>query len=319
MKMKISAICLSLTAFLSLVVVLSGCNKSNNSGLNAHSSTITTVLKSSINATVFYQATIRTGLDTVFDGPGPYTVFVPTDSAFLAAGISTSSLSSVSTATVKDMLLYHTLAGTTLITTSFPMTSNSKLITANGDSIFVTNSSKGFFVNGIPVEQSDILLSNGVVHAITLAPLLAAKGTLMQLIQSDTSFSYLSAAVTRASQGSTDIQTKLTSGGPYTLLAPNNNGFRSYGYATVNDVTNANADSLAKILLYHIIPSRLFTCDINLGQSAKTAQGGSLVFTATGSQRQIRGTSNDSNADLLKADVMARNGVLYIINQVLLP
>jgi len=310
---------LSLTAFWSLVVVLSGCNKSNNSGVNANTSTITTVLKSSINATFFYQATIRTGLDTVFDSPGPYTVFVPTDSAFLAAGISSASLNSASTATLKDMLLYHTLAGATLITTSFPMGSNSKLITANGDSIFISNSSNGFFVNGIPVEQSDIVLSNGVVHAITLAPLLAPKGNLMQLIQGDTSFSYLSAAVTRASQGTTDIQTKLTSGGPYTLLAPNNDGFRSYGYATVNDVTNANADSLAKILLYHMIPSRLFTCDISLGQHSQTAQGGSVLFTATGTQRQIRGTNNDSNADLLKADVMARNGVLYVINQVLVP
>ncbi|HMH31862.1 MAG TPA: fasciclin domain-containing protein, partial [Puia sp.] len=93
----------------------------------------------------------------------------------------------------------------------------------------------------------------------------------------------------------------------------------SYGYATVNDVTNANADSLAKILLYHMIPSRLFTCDISLGQHSQTAQGGSVLFTATGTQRQIRGTNNDSNADLLKADVMARNGVLYVINQVLVP
>ena len=319
MKIKISALSLGLAAFWSLVVVLSGCNKSNNSGLNANTSTITTVLKSSINATVFYQATVRTGLDTLFDGPGPYTVFVPTDSAFLAAGISSSSLSSAPAATVKDLLLYHTLAGTTLITTSFPMVSSSKVITANGDSIFISNSSNGFFVNGIPVEQSDILLSNGVVHAITLSPLLPAKGTLMQLIQSDTSLTYLSAAVSRASQGSTDITTKLTSGGPYTLLAPNNDGFRSYGYATVSDVTNANADSLAKILLYHIISARLFTCDISLGQHSQTAQGGSVLFTATGTQRQIKGTSNIDNADLLKADILARNGVLYVINRVLLP
>ena len=146
--------------------------------MNSNTSTITTVLQTSVNATIFYQAVLRTGLDTIFSSPGPYTVFVPTDSAFIAAGLSSADVAAAPAAAVRDLLLYHTLAGSALITTSFPGGTNYKITAANGDSLFITNSTTGFFVNGIAVQQSDIIVSNGVLQAITAQPLLPAKGNL---------------------------------------------------------------------------------------------------------------------------------------------
>jgi uncharacterized surface protein with fasciclin (FAS1) repeats len=320
MKTRISAIFLVLVITCSTLVLLYACSKSSsNPGINSNNSSITTILKSSVNATIFYQAMTRTGVDTILSGAGPYTVFVPTDTAFMNAGITNASVTAAPVGIVKNLILYHTLSGKSLITTNFPMGSNSKVIAANGDSIFISNIANGFFVNGIPVEQSDIGASNGVIQAITESPLLPAQGTLTQLIFGDTLFTFLGAAITRASQGSTDLVTLLTNVGPYTLLAPTNEGFKTYGFATVNDINNANPDSLAKLISYHIIPSRLFSCDITNGQQTLTLQGTTVLFTSTGSQRQIKGTNSDANANLIKANIMARNGVLYIIDNVLVP
>jgi uncharacterized surface protein with fasciclin (FAS1) repeats len=259
----------------------------------------------------------RTGLDTTLNGTGPFTVFVPTDTAFGTVGVTGASLANFPPDSLRRWLLYHTIAGTQLITSSFPSGPNSKIIMANGDSIFVSNGQGGFFVNGIPVESADIIASNGVIQAITQQPLLPARGSLMELIQQDTSYSYLVAAVLRASQGTTDVQTLLSKAAPYSLLAPINSAFRTGGYNTVTDINNAVPDTLANLILYHIIPARLFTSDISGGQSFVTVAGPPITFTSTGSQRQVKGITNDINADLLKVNQMAHNGVLYTINQLL--
>src|SRR5215467_210976 len=93
MKIKLSLSVIALSLFIWLTVTVTpGCNKSNNSGINSQTSTISDILKVGTNATYFYYAMTRTGMDSVLNGTGPFTVFVPTDSAFQASGITISHL-----------------------------------------------------------------------------------------------------------------------------------------------------------------------------------------------------------------------------------
>jgi uncharacterized surface protein with fasciclin (FAS1) repeats len=320
--MKINFSFSRFTAILGLVLLFASpaCNKTNNpSGTNGATSTITSLLKSATNATVFYSGMTRTGLDTILNGAGPFTVFVPTDSAFGVVGINNITIANLPSDSLRKIFLYHVLSGVTLLSTTFPQVTAAKIITASGDSVFISNTSAGLFVNGIPVTDEDIIVSNGVIQAVAERPLLPPTGNLMDLLNADTSFSYLVTAINRASQGTTNVLQQISTGGPYTLLAPVNSGFRQYGLQTLDDINNANADSLALILQYHLVVGRTFASDISSGQSFITAMQDSVLFTSTGIQRQVKGIGNDVNANVLSVNSLARNGVMFSIDQVLVP
>lgn len=320
MKINTSFRKLAIYFGLMMVVVLSACNKSNNpSGTNSATATVSSLLKNATNAGIFYNAMTRTGLDTVLSGPGPFTVFVPSDSSFEAYGINNLTIANIPSDSLRNILLYHILSGVTLLSTNFPQVSDAKIITASDDSVFITNNSAGLFVNGVQVAETDIIVSNGIIQAIAQQPLFPPKGSLMDLLSADTSFSLLVTAINRASQGSTNILQEISSGGPYTLLAPVNAGFRQYGWETADDINNTNADSLARILQYHLVLGRTFSTDISSGQSFNTALQDSVMFTSTGFQRQVKGNGSDTLADVITVNSMARNGVMFSIDQLLIP
>lgn len=312
------------TAFNSVMVMMlvgaiaTSCVKSNStSGVAPGTTSISAILKNANDATLFSAALTRVHLDTVLDGSGPFTIFVPTDASFAASGISKSTLDNLSDDSLKYLLLYHTVAAN-LLSSSLPAGPNAKVITANGDSIFVTNASNAIYVNGFPLLAADVLASNGVIHALQRA-LIPPRGNILQTLEGDSSFSFLAAAIARGSQGTTDINTILTTGGPYTLFAPINDGFRAAGFASIDDINNASADSIANIVLYHILPSRTFSPDMGSGQTATTLNDSSVVFSVGNNVRQIKGDKNDTPANTLAINVMATNGVLFVIDQMLRP
>ncbi|PWT77629.1 MAG: hypothetical protein C5B59_03455 [Bacteroidetes bacterium] len=306
-----------LSAFCVVIAGLTACKKSTSSNTTAGPQTITTVLKNASDVTLFYSAMTRVHLDSTFNGPGPFTVFVPTDNAFTVAGITGSSLSALTVDSLKYFLLYHTLAAG-LLSTSLPAGPNAKMVTANGDSVFITVNTNGIFINGIQALSHDVQASNGYINAMS-APLFPPRGTLLQTLQADTSFSYMVAAVSRASLGSTDMNGMLASGGPYTLFAPVNYAFRTAGFATIDQINAANSDSLANILLYNMLPGRTFTSDVSSGTFRTTLNDSTILFMSSGATRQIKGSMNTIPANVIAANIMARNGVMYAIDQVLRP
>jgi len=318
--MRIKSSFSRIAAGLMVAFAMFACNKSNSpSGINGNTSTISSILKVATNATIFYNGLTRTGLDTVLSGSGPFTVFVPTDSAFGSYGINNVTIANISNDSLRKIFLYHILSGVRLLSTTFPQVSASKIITANGDSVFISNNSAGLFVNGIRVSSSDIIVGNGIIQGMGSRPLFPPTGNLMDLLTGDTTFSYLVTAINRASQGTTNILQEISSTGPYTLLAPVNSGFRQYGFQTLDDINNANADSLARILQYHLIPGRNFASDISSVEGFNTVLQDSVQFITTGIQRQIKGNGSDTTANVIRVNLLARNGVMFSIDQVLLP
>lgn len=123
------------------------------------------------------------------------------------------------------------------------------------------------------------------------------------------SFTTLVAAVKAA--GLVEV---LKGAGPYTVFAPTDEAFAKIPAHTLQSLLKPeNRDKLIKILTYHVVPGKLDAQDVLALNGAKTVQGGRLRFGAN------KNTVRINNANVLKADINTSNGVIHVIDTVLLP
>ncbi len=187
---------------LCLLVAASSCSKNNDNNPTTPN-TIAKVVSDDPDLSTLEGAVVKADLAATLSGPGPFTLFAPTNDGFNNAGISTSDIAAMTSDNVKNLLLYHTIPSK-IMAADAPAGPNAKVIAANGDSVFVTNNSKGVFINGIQVVQADVSATNGVVHKINNV-LVPASGNIVQTAQADTALTFLVAAVVHASTGSVDM------------------------------------------------------------------------------------------------------------------
>jgi uncharacterized surface protein with fasciclin (FAS1) repeats len=311
--MKFTSIFLSSSLF--FLIIFSSCKKDDAPALIDTS--ITAQVVSSANLSLLEAAVIKAQLTGTLSGAGPFTVFAPTDDAFAASGITLSTINSLDTSDLQAILLYHVLPAE-VASGSVPAGPNAKVITASGDSVFVTKNISGVFVNGIKVSQADIDASNGVIHLISQV-LLPPVGNLVEVAQSYDDFSFLVAAVLRASTGSTNVAQILSSGGTFTVFAPTNDAFIDAGITSIDAINSLDPDILASVLLYHVVQGRVFSSDLTNGATPATAYGDSVTIGITNSGGTVDGFANATPSNIVGANIMARNGVIHVIDQILLP
>jgi uncharacterized surface protein with fasciclin (FAS1) repeats len=102
--------------------------------------------------------------------------------------------------------------------------------------------------------------------------------------------------------------------GPFTVFAPNDEAFAKLPAGTVEDLLKPeNRDQLVAILTYHVVPGKVTSADLaGKTMNAATVQGGEVAIDATD------GVKVD-NATVIAADVMASNGVIHVIDTVIMP
>lgn len=123
------------------------------------------------------------------------------------------------------------------------------------------------------------------------------------------SFKTLVAAVQAA-----DLVPTLSGQGPFTVFAPSDEAFAKLPKGTVEDLLKPeNKDKLTAILTYHVVAGKVMSTDVVQVKSAKTAQGQDLAVMVTGGKVMI------DTAQVVSADIVASNGVIHVIDQVLLP
>jgi uncharacterized surface protein with fasciclin (FAS1) repeats len=106
----------------------------------------------------------------------------------------------------------------------------------------------------------------------------------------------------------------LKGGGPFTVFAPTDEAFAKLPKGTVEDLLKPeNKAKLTAILTYHVVPGKVMAADVVKVKEAKTVQGGSLKVNATGGKVMI------DNATVVKTDIGASNGVIHVIDTVVLP
>ncbi|HRE39426.1 MAG TPA: fasciclin domain-containing protein [Chitinophagaceae bacterium] len=315
MKLKNLISRTSLFLLLSAPVVLISCDKDDDT---ATSNTITDIVVANGDFSTLEAAVVRANLQTTLSGSGPFTVFAPDNAAFSAAGITTSVLNSLSPAQVQSILLYHTL-GSRVNAANVPAGPNAKVTTASGDSVFVTRDARGVFVNGIQVTTADISADNGVIHRIgrVLNP---PVGNIVETAVAS-GLDSLVKAVTRATTAPGGDPTLAGTLGSATLtvFAPTNAAFTQLlGALSLTDINQIPIGTLLAVLRYHVVGGRAFSSDLTNGNLAMLAGGNTTVSLTTGAT--IRGNGNGGNASNITAtNIVCRNGVVHLIDRVLLP
>ena len=125
------------------------------------------------------------------------------------------------------------------------------------------------------------------------------------------SFKTLVAAVTAASLVNT-----LKSKGPFTVFAPNDEAFAKLPKGTVEGLLK-DIPKLTTVLTYHVVPGKVMAADVVKLKTAKTVQGQEVKIDA--SKWHLHKNVKINDAEVIKADIVTDNGVIHVIDKVLLP
>ena len=283
--------------------------------------------------TTLVAAVEAAGLVDTLKSEGPFTVFAPTDDAFAALPEGTvASLLEDPTGALTDILLYHVVAGKVMAADVVGM-DGAMVETVGGNSFTITVDGDSVMVDGANVTMTDIETSNGVIHIIdaVLIPAAgeeeamaeptaepaeeAAEEEMMAADIVDTavaagSFNTLVAAVEAA--GLVDT---LKGEGPFTVFAPTDDAFAALPEGTVASLLEDPTGALTDILLYHVVAGKVMAADVvgMNGAVVETVGGKSFTITVDGDTVMIDG------ATVVTTDIETSNGVIHVIDSVLIP
>ncbi len=243
-------------------------------------------------------------VDTL-QGEGPFTVFAPTDEAFakLPKGTVESLLKPENRDQLINILTYHVVAGDL---DSREVLKSASLNMLNGQRAEV-DAKKGA-LGSAEIIKADIDCSNGVIHVINEV-ILPNADTILETAASAGSFTTLAAAIEAA--GLVDA---LSGDGPFTVFAPTDDAFAKLPAGTVESLLKPeNIETLRSILLYHVVEGRVYSDDAVKVKNAKTLQGTKLKITKNKKGVMI------NNATVQSADIDTANGVIHVIDTVIIP
>lgn len=240
-------------------------------------------------------------------GKGPFTVFAPTDDAFakLPKGTVETLLKPENKAKLQAILKYHVVSGSVM---AEKVVGLKNADTLNGQRVDIMVKGDKVMIDKANVVKTDIACTNGVIHVIDSVILPETKD-IVEVAGDAGSFSTLLAAAQAA--GLVDA---LKGEGPITVFAPNDAAFAKLGPDAIKDLLKPeNKQKLADILKYHVVAGRIYSdLAIKAGKAA-TLQGGNVTITAKGEDVMI------NTAKVLAADLEASNGVIHVIDSVVLP
>ena len=300
-------------------IFFSSCEKDDTP---APTNTITDIVVSSSTFTTLESAVLKANLQATLSGAGPFTVFAPDDAAFTASGITTTTLNSLTAAQVQNILLYHTI-GSKIVAADVPAAPNAKVITAIGDSVFVTKNSTGVYVNGIKVTTADVSADNGVIHVIGKV-LIPPAGNIVETAVAS-GLDSLVKAVTRATTAAGGDPSLASTLGTARLsvFAPTNAAFTQLLAAlSLSKIEDIPVATLLAVLRYHVVGGRAFSSDLSNSSLAMLAGGNTTVnlSNGTGGGPTITGNGNSGNkSNIIATNIVCRNGVVHLIDRVLIP
>ena len=248
---------------------------------------------------------IQAELLSTLQGPGPFTLFAPTDQAFTDAGIDLASLDTPEgKATLSDILLYHVVSG------EVPSSAVTECLSAtavNGQPLSFTVGN-GVMVNDADVTSADVTTSNGVIHVIdkVLTPT-DTPNDIPRTAQCTGIHDSLVAGVIQA-----ELLSTLQGTGPFTVFAPTDQAFTDAGIDLASLDTAEGKAILSDILLYHVVAGNVPSSAVTECMSTDAVNGQPLSFT-------VNGGVMVNGANVTLADVDTSNGVIHVIDKVLTP
>jgi transforming growth factor-beta-induced protein len=331
----------SITAIMLVVI---GCSDDDNNPIVNNGPTMDIVETAAADGrfTTLLAAATAADLVDALKSEGPLTVFAPTDDAFNALPAGTVEALLQDTAALTAVLTYHVVIGEV---TSAQVVTLDSAATLNGAKLNITvNSNGSVMVDGANIIIKDIATTNGIIHVIdaVITPPSSQSGTAKM---GWGSFGYsmgggwiataivegrlnwltrhlsiynvarlaglktLTTAVKAA-----DLKYTLKRSGPFTVFAPTEDAFAALPEGTIPALLQ-DPETLANILLYHVTPGKVTASTVVTlnGEMVEMANGGNVVITVDENGVMV----NDAN--VIAVDIMARNGVIHVIDGVLLP
>jgi uncharacterized surface protein with fasciclin (FAS1) repeats len=255
-------------------------------------------------------------LSATLNGAGPFTVFAPTDTAFTAAltelGLTSAQLLA-NTPLLTQVLTYHVVSGK-VARAQVPL--GKAVTTVEGSILKVDAAGMDLQITDgrnrlSKIVATDVMASNGIIHVVDKV-LLPANRNIVETAVALPQFSILVEAVVAA-----DLQGALSGAGPLTVFAPTNTAFAAAltELGLTKEQLFANKALLTKVLTYHVVGTRALKADITPGSPIASLQGDSLTINSSLAITDQRGRS----AQITTTDVLTRNGVIHVIDKVILP
>ncbi len=284
------------------------------------------------NFDTLHSAIVAAGLaDTLASANAQYTVFAPTDAAFGNFGEANPDLLAAALADPKGalttVLTYHVVAGNY---SSAELLEMGTVTTLQGEDLTITTRNDNVFVNDARVVMADVPAKNGVIHAINGVLLPAAvtagadttattDGATSEAADtsSDTELKTIAEIAVEAGNftslvgalQATGLVDTFTRPGNYTVFAPTDDAFAALG-----DI-NLSEDELTAILLYHVINDSLTRDQLATDDLVPTLSGGRPLFINSDDGQII----DISGAKLLVTNIQASNGIIHVIDRVMIP
>jgi transforming growth factor-beta-induced protein len=256
-------------------------------------------------------------LVATLEGKGPFTVFAPTNKAFAKIPKHTLTKLLGNQKLLDQLLEYHVVSGDwstrAMIGEMKSMYKYDFLPTLEKEDVIVRSMNNAIMVNNANVVLADVEATNGVVHVVDKVlvppnfPLALYPLDIVELSESQLSLPTFVQALVAGKLTAT-----LSGKGPYTVFAPTNDAFFKIPAADLQRLL-ANPTELDKVLEYHVLAGKLSMRDLMSVLSAKTLEGQNLKVSGSGK------VINVNDAKVLKADVEASNGVVHVIDTVLMP
>jgi len=283
----------------------------NEEAMEASSNIVELASETSSLSTLVTAVQAANLVDALSDQDSSLTVFAPNNSAFseIQSTVDTLLLPE-NLAQLQNVLQYHVVASEVFST---DLQDGQVVETLNGETLKVRIINGEVFVNNSRVIQADIEASNGVVHVIDSVLVPGAFKNVVGTAMDTADLSTLVAAVSAANL--VDALSDETAN--YTVFAPNNSAFSAI-QSTVNTLLKPeNLSQLQNVLQYHVVASEVFSSELKDGQTVTTLNGETLKISIEGEKVFIVGTTN--RAEVILADVKTSNGVVHVINSVLVP
>jgi len=253
----------------------------------------------------------KAGLTEALSGEGSLTVFAPSNSAFakLPEDLVNKLLDPVWQPQLQDLLFYHSLGQEVR---SGDLTDGMTAETLNGEDITINLNPPRVNDNSIILVGDgyvDVEASNGVIHGIdTVLTPTSVTSNIVEIGMANDDFTTLIKAVEAAGLVET-----LTGDGPFTLFAPTNDAFAALDDGVLDSLLlPENINTLTKILTYHVLAANVPSTAVTNGD-VETVSGDSITIAVSDSGVKI------NEANVITADVIGSNGIVHVIDKVLIP
>lgn len=299
------------------------------------------------NFDTLHSAVVAAGLaDTLASADAQYTVFAPTDAAFEAFGEANPAALSAAladpTGALTTVLTYHVVAGNY---SSEELIEAGTVTTLLGEELTITTRNERVFVNDARVVIADVPAKNGVIHAINAvlvpsaiagvieaaaqttpavattpiapAPTTEPTPATTEAVADDGDMMTIAEIAVNAGNFTTLVSALQATGlvntfampGNYTVFAPTDDAFAALGDIELTQ------DELRAILLYHVVNDRLSRDQLATDDLVPTLSGGRPLFINRDGAQIV----NISGARVLMYDIQASNGVIHVIDRVMIP